>query len=437
VAQAGAAGRPIEATLDDMYVPLRLGEGYDLRELTKGHVLTPQNLRRLKQPLAIRGPAGSGKTTWMRWMFRRLLRDDKTLPLMVELRRLARIWYTPGRPDPERFLDAYLEDLVVDQVGEAYRGRLTEILSEPGKLQPVLLVDGWDELGELGEELRRKLVGFMQAYPRVRVVVTSRPYGQGRPSHSEGFQVLDIQPLSNGEIEDLARRFFTHCYGEEQRRVHETAADFLQALQRSPDASALARRPLLLTMMLLVSRSRPLPDQRHQLYQLCIENLLTALPDRRHQEGALLLDYHWRPENSQERFREVARLAFRAQTEAFQERPTDRTAIGRTWDEMARLLPEHWSAAERTGFLAWLAGPAGVLTDQADGTLAFTHLSFQEYLAAWQLKVLSQISILGVKSENGSRKFNDLQTPKLSKKQLCDRTSSRVRLFNGSSSTGS
>jgi hypothetical protein len=36
--------------------------------------------------------------------------------------------------------------------------------------------------------------------------------------------------------------------------------------------------------------------------------------------------------------------------------------------------------------------------------------------------VLSQISILGVKSKIGSWKFNGLQTPKLSKKQLCDRT---------------
>ncbi len=36
-------------------------------------------------------------------------------------------------------------------------------------------------------------------------------------------------------------------------------------------------------------------------------------------------------------------------------------------------------------FLAWLAGPAGLLTDRADGTLAFAHLSFQEYLTAWHL----------------------------------------------------
>ena len=36
--------------------------------------------------------------------------------------------------------------------------------------------------------------------------------------------------------------------------------------------------------------------------------------------------------------------------------------------------------------------------------------------------VLSQSSILGVKSEIEYQKFNDLQTLKLSKKHLCDRT---------------
>src|SRR4029079_14110625 len=38
---------------------------------------------------------------------------------------------------------------------------------------------------------------------------------------------------------------------------------------------------------------------------------------------------------------------------------------------------------QRLEFLAWLAGPAGLLTDRSDGTLVFTHLSFQEYLARW------------------------------------------------------
>ncbi len=33
----------------------------------------------------------------------------------------------------------------------------------------------------------------------------------------------------------------------------------------------------------------------------------------------------------------------------------------------------------------WLVGAAGILTDRADGSLSFTHLSFQEYLTAWHV----------------------------------------------------
>jgi hypothetical protein len=48
----------------------------------------------------------------------------------------------------------------------------------------VLLIDGWDELGDLGEEVREKLAGFLEIFPRVLAVVTSRPYGEGRPSRA-------------------------------------------------------------------------------------------------------------------------------------------------------------------------------------------------------------------------------------------------------------
>ena len=37
-------------------------------------------------------------------------------------------------------------------------------------------------------------------------------------------------------------------------------------------------------------------------------------------------------------------------------------------------------------------------------------------------RVLSQNSIFGQNPKIGCQEFNDLQTPKLSKKQLCDRT---------------
>jgi hypothetical protein len=52
---------------------------------------------------------------------------------------------------------------------------------------------------------------------------------------------------------------------------------------------------------------------------------------------------------------------------------------------MLTFLPASWSHEQRSRFLNWLVGPAGLLIDRADGTLSFAHLSFQEYLSAWYL----------------------------------------------------
>ncbi|MCP4693858.1 MAG: hypothetical protein GY859_37835, partial [Desulfobacterales bacterium] len=116
VTQAGGAGKPVRGGLEEMYVPLRLGEGYSINNLEKGAVLTPADLMRCDTPLAIRGNAGAGKTTWMRWTFRRLLDDENAFPVMIELRRLVRDW--SERPDQARNLETYMERWIADFVGE-------------------------------------------------------------------------------------------------------------------------------------------------------------------------------------------------------------------------------------------------------------------------------------------------------------------------------
>jgi len=388
-AQSGGAGYPIDPTLDAMYQPLRFAEGHDIEKLDEGETIEPEGLLRRGKPLIIRGQAGSGKTTWARWSFGRLLRSDGALPVMVELRRLARLWRERSSDPERRSLDAHLEGCVAEDVGSGWGGHLLGILKAPPPgLTPVMFVDGWDELGDLGEELRRKLFGFMESCPRVAVVATSRPYGEGRPSHSDGFEVLDIQPLNDAEIAAFAGRFFRECYGREERPIEESTREFLGALDRSDEAKDLARTALLLTMMLIISRSSPLPDKRHVLYDLCIRNLLSALPDRREAEGVALLREQWRPDDGEERLRATAQLAAGLQTEWYRSRERRQLAV--TWDGMASHLPEDWPAARRQEFLAWLAGPSGVLVDRADGTLQFAHLSFQEYLAAWHLNATTE-----------------------------------------------
>src|SRR6185503_5693758 len=223
----------------------------------------------------------------------------------------------------------------------------------------------------------------LSAHPRVLAVVSSRSYGKGRPSTAERFETLDIQPLSNGEIAAFSATFFAKVQGADAVAAAEDQQRFQAALERSPDAQALARTPLLLTMMLLISRDRPLPDKRHILYEECIKNLLNARPGQREKEGAQLTEDQWRPPDAEERLRVVAAMAFGMQDHGYKR--VGRAPIVRTRDELCELLPTDWSREKRHGFLAWLTGAAGVMVDRADGTLAFAHLSFQEYLAAWHL----------------------------------------------------
>src|SRR5262249_52361562 len=88
VTQNEGAGSPIEADLEEVYQPLRMGKGYDLRKTESGRAILPNELLARDRNLVIRGAAGTGKTTWVRWTFRQLLRDPRALPIMVELRSL-------------------------------------------------------------------------------------------------------------------------------------------------------------------------------------------------------------------------------------------------------------------------------------------------------------------------------------------------------------
>lgn len=378
----GAQGQ--DATLAAMYVELRFAlaapEGTEQNSVP----LRAEDLLSRDRPLVLRGAAGTGKTTWARYSFGRLLADPQALPVMLVLRDVARLWRRPECHGEARSIEAALDSWIGGQMGRGWQGRLANLLAAKEGPRPVLLVDGWDEAGTLGSELRGKLLGFLRRHSRVLAVVTSRPYGNEPPSDSEGFQLLDVQPLSPSDIEDLAGRFFRRFAASGEAAADRDRERFLEALRRSPEASDLARTPLLLTMMLLVGLSQPLPDKRHLLYEKCIEALLGVRPEQKAAEGALAGRHVWPPPGIVEGYRWTAALAHGVQTEGYQR--VARAPIVRTWEEMLQMLPEDCPAEHRSGFLAWLVEVAGLLAERADGTLAFAHLSFQEYLTARHLE---------------------------------------------------
>jgi calcineurin-like phosphoesterase family protein len=402
--------------LDELYLPLRFAKTFDINEMDKGQALDVAALLRLltnrsgslsrttsepaqtglelslnqqqrERSLSIMGNAGAGKTTWMRYTFRRMREDDHTLPFLIELRSVAKFWQeTAGY---NRTIEAYLEHWLAEYAPD-YRHsgiHLRDILKAQTNWLPVLLVDGWDELGDLGREFREKLLGMMAQYPRLLVIASSRPYGTDRPRDGDGFAQLQVQPLSETEIAAFALNFYHRCYGDEEVLAQKQKEALHAALARSQDAQQLAKTPLLLTMMLFINRLKRLPDKRHQLYQECLLSLLSERPGMQMDEGARLQTEEWCPEvDGPKRLQIVAYMAYSLQVSHAKEPGTNSTTpIAVAKEKLKRYLPETWAEREKDGFLCWLCGRAGVMVDNTDDNIWFAHLSFQEFLTAWYM----------------------------------------------------
>ncbi len=378
-------------TLDGMYVLLRFlavgasEQAEQAKQAEQGECIEPEQVlarARLDQTgarhLVVRGGPGSGKTTWLRWTFRRLLERPDALPIFVELRVLAKDWSTA----PAKFED-YLAAWVDRWVGPGWRDAFMHALTLAHP-RPVVLIDGWDELGEHGERFGEQLAAFALAYPEVILVATSRPYGESVPSRSDRFEQVQVQPMSDREVAHFIGNFHEHVHRSEAARASEDVARFVATLAGNPRARALGRTPLLLVLLLIVGRDQPLPDQRHDLYRICLENLLDFRPKQRLDHGVVMGRWEWAPERYAEREQATATLALAMQTAQAAEGQGTREALAKR-AELVHALPLAWEPHQREGFVNWLASGAGLLIERDDGSFQFAHLGFQEYLSAWQL----------------------------------------------------
>lgn len=377
---------PSVVSLDTMYVPLRIHAGYDQEKFMAGSVIDVDQLLARERGLVVRGGPGTGKTTWLRWLFRRMVEREDVLPIFLELRALADRWAKRAPAEPHS-LEAYLSVWLAEWVGVGWEQQFRAALDHASP-RPVLLIDGWDELGDFGREFGAQLVGLAHARPHVLIVATSRPYGEGVSELALRFDELQLQPMSDDEVARFVRNFYERVHRSERERADEHVDRFLRNLAGSVQARHLGRTPLLLVLLLIIGRDRPLPDRRHELYRLCIEEMLDARPNQRQAMGVLQGSAEWAPEHYEERLRAVAKLAYGVQSRHY----APRVIIAKKWREDALTTREQlcadldrWDPHRRDGFVTWLVSSAGLLLERDDGYLQFAHLGFQEYLSAWHL----------------------------------------------------
>jgi len=358
--------------------------------------------------LVILGDPGSGKTTLLRYLallYGRDLAEKKKsvkaklnldesgyLPIFLPLRQIG------------QFLKVHHVDndgteghaLLLDFLQQTLAHRKVELESQPFEKaleagQAVVLLDGMDEVADpaLRARVARLIEDFTLAYPKARFVVTSRVVGYSEAARLGGdYAVTTVRDFTLADV----RQFLRHWHrlvavgqmgaGESAQIFAESQTEqLMSAIEANERVQELAINPLMLTVIALVHRDRvKLPDRRAELYAEAVDVLLGKWDEARGvKESEILPD---RPFDAGDRRLLLQRLALQ-----MHEGNKKEIEIGelqafllQAFGEMTRTKGDARRAAKR--FLQVIEERTGLLSARGEGIYAFSHLTFQEYLAA-------------------------------------------------------
>jgi NACHT domain len=334
--------------------------------------------RREQVVLAVVGPPGSGKSTLLAHAARRCAqaghRNRRRVPVLLALREHA----GAVAADPRITLPDVLRPAVRGVPGKEPDGWWERQLRR-GRC--MILLDGLDEVAS--EEERRAVATWVgrqiSSYPGNHFVVTSRPHGYPGPVIAQA-DVLAIRPFTAEQVRLFVNRWSLaaerHAAGAVSKAqlraartyAGESAARLLSLLRARPALHDLTVNPLLLTMIATVHRYRgALPGSRADLYGEICQVMLS----RRIQAKDLPELLPWPVKHQL-----LTALAYQMMHMRVSELPAGEAL--RILDPLLGRLPQSVTGQV---FLDDISRD-GLLVQPVLGRYAFTHLTFQEYLAA-------------------------------------------------------
>ncbi|TGL92446.1 NACHT domain-containing protein [Leptospira congkakensis] len=282
-----------------------------------------------------------------------------------------------------------------------FKSLIDDYISE-GKL--LILVDGLDEISEPGIRTRfiNKLRQFMDAYPKIKFLITSRETGyriiaSSLVNHCYHFEIADFDDF---HIESLVSKWYSIIYGTSAERANEAIA-LAKSISDYDRITKIAKNPLLLTTLLLVKRwVGQLPTKRSTLYDKAIEVLLMTWNIESYQildKDQVLpqLSYlaYYMMESGE------ARIALNKLRKILQE---SRDAFPEI--EYTISVNDFVEKIEMRSSLLVMAG-FDYSNGLSEAIYEFRHLTFQEFLAAYAIKEGFLPQNLSLEKENIIEKF--------------------------------
>ena len=337
--------------------------------------------------IVIRGYAGSGKTTLMKWIaVRSALHDfpsslagwNNTVPFFIPLRE----YVDRGFPELEEFPRS-----IARMVG----GKPEDWVHQQLDLgRAVIIIDGVDELpSSKRSEMLQRLDQLVKTYPFARYIVTSRPHALKAdlwPEWQEwitaqGFVETILQPMNPTCMEEFIDHWHTALNEaitdeQEKEEIKGNPDSLKRLLRRRPALRRLATNPLLCAMICALYRERrqSLPSERLKLYQECVEMLISRREEPR--MAGLRGDY---PELSySQQFALIQGFAYWLMHNGYSDVETKEA--DHYFDSRLPNLSINGTSGENVR--RFFVERASLLTEPVIGRVNFTHRTFQEYLAA-------------------------------------------------------
>ncbi len=356
--------RPLE--MRKVFVPLKVQGTRDIDQVDAQQAIVEHGR------LMVTGPPGSGKSMFARHVALTLAEQGlynrlaQPVPVLLELHRMN---------------DSELS--VEDQLIEAFHlsgfpradGFVRQAL-EQGFL--MLLFDGLDEVAtQKRSSIVGKIKDLLATYNRCRALVTCRTAVYHREFAETADRTLEIVEFSDHQI----WRFL--AVWERDMPAGKSIEQLLQTLRDRPRIMALARNPLLLTIIayLYTDTKFVLPHSRTEFYDRSTDLLLDQWKYERN---------HYKSNQKRLVLQHLALFNQKRGSEQHEDRRSiDLTTV---LSEIGRVLPQlNLEGSEAQPVLDEIVERSGLLLSMdGDARYQFAHLSLQEFFAAAKLRTESQ-----------------------------------------------
>ena len=381
----------VKAELENVFVPLEFyhiaGEGQE-EEQTNENVTMGEILCRSSRAAILAKPGG-GKSTLIRrialayaYPERKIKVDDdlpnqRWFPVYIRCRDL-------GENVQNSIMDNIFSIINRAELSQ-YRQAFAELIEECiQKNEILLLIDGLDEISNEQYRIRfvDQLQTFVQTYPGVHLLITSRETGFRAVASklSDYCEQYVIADMDNDRIRRLSENWHETLL-DNSRQAKEDSDSVCKIILRDSRITALARNPLLLTTLLFVKRwIGYLPTKKCQLYQEMIKLLLVSWNAAAHLRMEM-----------DETEPQLAFVAYEMTKKGKQtiQKPELMQCIFDARNALPELL--NYTTVSPAKFINQVEDRSSILIQQGmeedeKGNLVpsyeFSHLSFQEYLAA-------------------------------------------------------